>query len=25
VGIIHNILDEKMTMKEVDDYIRDNF
>ena len=25
VGIIHNILDEKMTMKEVDDYIKDNF
>jgi len=25
VGIIHNILDEKMTMTEVDDYIRDNF
>ena len=25
VGMIHNILDEKMTMKEVDDYIRDNF
>ena len=25
VGMIHNILDEKMTMTEVDDYIRDNF
>ena len=25
VGIIHNILDEKMTTIEVDDYIRDNF
>ena len=25
VGMIHNILDEKMTMPEVDDYIRDNF
>ena len=25
VGLIHDILDEKMTMKEVDDYIRDNF
>ena len=25
VGFIHDILDEKMTMKEVDDYIRDNF
>ena len=25
VGLIHDILDEKMTMTEVDDYIRDNF
>ena len=25
VGIIHNILDEKMTMTEVDEYIKDNF
>ena len=25
VGTIHNILDDKMTMTEVDDYIRDNF
>ena len=25
VGFIHDILDEKMTMKEVDDYIKDNF
>ena len=25
VCIIHNNLDEKMIMKEVDDYIRDNF
>ena len=25
VGMIHNIPDEKMTMTEVDDYIRDNF
>ena len=25
VGMIHNILDDKMTMTEVDDYIRDNF
>ena len=25
VGFIHDILDEKMTMKEEDDYIRDNF
>ena len=25
VGLIHDILDEKMTMKEVDEYIKDNF
>ena len=25
VGLIHNILDEKMTMTEVDEYIKDNF
>ena len=25
VGLLHDILDEKMTMIEVDDYIRDNF
>ena len=25
VGIIHNILDEKMTMTEVDEDIKDNF
>ena len=25
VGLIHDILDEKMTIEEVDDYIRDNF
>ena len=25
VGFINDILDEKMTMKEVDDYIKDNF
>ena len=25
VGLIHDILDDKMTMKEVDDYIKDNF
>ncbi len=25
VGMIHNILDDKMTMTEVDEYIRDNF
>ena len=25
VGLIHDIMDDKMTMKEVDVYIRDNF
>ena len=25
VGLLHDILDEKMTMIEVDNYIRDNF
>ena len=25
VGFIHDILDEKMTMKDVDDYSKDNF
>ena len=25
VGLIHDILDDKMTMTEVDGYIRDNF
>ena len=25
VGLIHDIMDDKMTMTEVDDYIKDNF
>ena len=25
VGLIHDIMDDKMTMKEVDEYIKDNF
>ena len=25
VGLIHDIMDDKMTMTEVDEYIRDNF
>ena len=25
VGLIHNIMDSKMTMTEVDEYIKDNF
>ena len=25
VGLIHDIMDNKMTMTEVDDYIKDNF
>ena len=25
VGLIHDIMDDKMTMAEVDDYVRDNF
>jgi len=25
VGLIHNIMDSKMTMAEVDEYIKDNF
>ena len=25
VGLIHDIMDDKMTMTEVDDYVRDNF
>ena len=25
VGLIHDIMDDKMTMTEVDDYVKDNF
>jgi len=25
VGLIHDIMDSKMTMTEVDDYVKDNF
>ena len=25
VGLIHDIMDSKMTMSEVDDYVKDNF